>query len=460
MSKKNIKFYKLPIQIAASKELTHSEKIIAAYLFTLFGNGRAFYGTNAHLSTKLNVQKSVISPCLTKFERLGWITITNRNGNKRCISFQNNPCDGSRFYRLYSGIAATNQLTSLEKVLISYILSFIDSGKRFYAKNDMVKDLLDISKEGFNTSRIKFEELNWIQVKYPKSPRRELVVVNHPSDTLPSDILDSEIEEDASENISHDLPNNNVMLPENTHMLPLNNDNIISDKRSNKRKEIIEDTIEVKNVHPDFSFTSSLDFNINKETSSTREASPEANTSNFNYEADENKSSTKNEAHASAKHDEEHTSTKQEAHASTKHEVEDISTKKTPSDQAVNNLEEGRSSSFSETLEKDEWEKEIDEDATELTFESNPKPQKPSRQKIEIIDGVLNVSSDLINFSNTIRYLVLEAIQKKGEVEYEKAVIVFDDGSKYETELLKINDRQNLEARYTTKNFIETGVPT
>ena len=111
-------------------------------------------------------------------------------------------------------------------------------------------------------------------------------------------------------------------------------------------------------------------------------------------------------------------------------------------------------------MEKDEWEKEIDEDATELTFESNPKPQKPSRQKIEIIDGVLNVSSDLINFSNTIRYLVLEAIQKKGEVEYEKAVIVFDDGSKYETELLKINDRQNLEARYTTKNFIETGVPT
>ncbi len=49
MSKTPIKFYKLAIEIAASKELTHSEKLIAAYLFTLFGNNLSFYGTNAYL---------------------------------------------------------------------------------------------------------------------------------------------------------------------------------------------------------------------------------------------------------------------------------------------------------------------------------------------------------------------------------------------------------------------------
>lgn len=274
--KKNINFYKLAIEIAANKELTHSEKLIATYLFTLFDRGHQFYATNGYLANRLDVQKSVISPCLTKLEKLGWITIANRNGNKRRISVSNNPCVSGDFYRLYYGIASSKELTALEKVLISYILSFTDNGKRFYAKNAYVEHVLDISKEGFNTARIKFEKLGWIKVKYPKSPRREIVILEHPTVKLPSNI-----EEMVTVEVPLNLPLIDDKLPINNETLPLINDNYISNKINDKRKEIKEVIKEENNTDinsSSFSSSNEISFNSSKieEISSTKEASPEA----------------------------------------------------------------------------------------------------------------------------------------------------------------------------------------
>jgi hypothetical protein len=274
--KKNINFYKLAHEIAASKDLTHSEKLITAYLFTLFDRGHQFFATNGYLSNRLDVQKSVISPCLTKLEKLGWITIANRNGNKRRISMSNNPCVSGGFYRLYYGIAATKELTALEKVLISYVLSFTDNGKRFYAKNAYVEHVLDISKEGFNTARIKFEKFGWIKVKYPKSPRREIVIVEHPTVKLPSNI-----EEMVTVEVPLNLPLIDNKLPINDETMPLINDNNISNKINDKRKEIKEVITKVNNteIYPSaFSSSNEISFNSSKieEISSTKEASPEA----------------------------------------------------------------------------------------------------------------------------------------------------------------------------------------
>jgi hypothetical protein len=334
MSKNKLKFYKLAVEIAASKELTHSEKLIAAYLFTLFGNGQTFYGSNAYLSAKIDVQKSVISPCLTKLEQMGWITIANRKGNKRSIRMNNNPSVSSGFYRLYTGIAASKNLTSLEKVLLSYILSFTDNGKRFYAKNAMVEHILDISKEGFNTSRIKFEQMNWIKVKYPKTPRRELVVINHPTIDMPS-----EIPAEVTEEMPLDYLENNHELPKSNNKLPINNNNYISNNISEKKKEIKEEKIEDEITNTDFSISSFSSSSSLKTDTSTKGASPEACLLPSNNQSKGKATSTKLEAPASTSIDNKYTLTEKEK--------DKTSTQATQSVSASNTFDEVASSSFS-----------------------------------------------------------------------------------------------------------------
>jgi hypothetical protein len=312
MAKKAMNFYKLPVEIASSKVLTHSETLIACYLFTFFGNGKPFFGTNAYLSTKLDVQKSAISVCLKKLTQLGWITITNPKSNKRKIMMLNNPCTTLEFYKLYSIVAESKALTSLEKILISYILSFTDNGKRFYAKNEKLAEVLDISKEGFNTARIKFEEFEWIKVKWPKSPRRELIVINHPAENMPG-IKATDLHAEVTELMELNGLENNEELPEITQVLPVNNDNNIRDKRSIERNIITEGIKESNSIDKSFSSTTnSFSFESSKveETSSTKDASSEANASTINTNGGIKQSSTKDEAPASTKDDEEHPSTK------------------------------------------------------------------------------------------------------------------------------------------------------
>ena len=277
---KKLNFYKLAVEIAAYKTLTHSEKLIAAYLFTYFGNGRSFYATNAYMATKLNVQKSSISVCLKKLIQLGWITITNPKGNKRRITMRDNPCSSGSFYKLYLIVAESEDLTSLEKILLSYILSFTDSGKRFYAKNAMVEHILDISKEGFNTSRIKFEELQWITVLNPKSPRRELIVINHPTENMPTEIRRDRDKAEDAENLGLISLENNDDLPENDAVLPKNNDNNINDYISDERITTIKDITEP--VQDIVDITIRIDSSCNSisnnenETPSIKNASQEA----------------------------------------------------------------------------------------------------------------------------------------------------------------------------------------
>ena len=180
MTNKDLLFYKLPVEIAASKKLTQAEKLVAAYLFTLLNKGRVFYGSNAFLKNKIDVSMDEISLCLSKFESIGLISINTDIKGKRQVNLLKNDCFSGKFYRLYFVIANNKELTSLEKVLLSYILSFIDNNQRFYATNGVVKDILNISKDEFNAARKTFEENNWVKIIFPQTPMRELVIVNHP----------------------------------------------------------------------------------------------------------------------------------------------------------------------------------------------------------------------------------------------------------------------------------------
>ena len=214
MSKMNLEFYKLSVEVAACSQLTSAEKLIAAYVFTLFDNQRAFYGSNSLVSEKLSIGKSLVSRCLSKMQSLGWISITNPKSRHRVISQEANPNKSGHFYRLYTPIAAS-KLSPTDKLLLTYILSYTDNGKRFYATNTQIALALGISKEAVNQSRHKFQDLGWILVIFPKSSRRELVVIKHPAQNMEVLIL-----EEASRNMEVDHPDTWSNLPDSWKNLP------------------------------------------------------------------------------------------------------------------------------------------------------------------------------------------------------------------------------------------------
>jgi hypothetical protein len=180
---KSFKFYMLPEELAASKELAHPEKLIAAYLYTICIHRKKFTALDTLVARKTNTRRTYIPIVLKRLEQFGLIIIENPNGPKRVIKLKKTDFSG-RFYKLYCIVAESTVIIPKEKILISYILSFHDNGKPFYAKNGIVKELLNITKEEFNTCRKHFEQMGWVQVIYPKSPKRQLVVLQHPCEFL------------------------------------------------------------------------------------------------------------------------------------------------------------------------------------------------------------------------------------------------------------------------------------
>ncbi len=106
--------------------------------------------------------------------------------------------------------------------------------------------------------------------------------------------------------------------------------------------------------------------------------------------------------------------------------------------------------------------KTLDEDEFTFGFEHKPndgKLKKSISLEPKIVDGILNVHCDLINFGTSMREKIKKQLEKQPTVNYLKGLICFDDGTSYASELLKINDMLNPSAIFMTRNFIETGVP-
>jgi hypothetical protein len=103
-----------------------------------------------------------------------------------------------------------------------------------------------------------------------------------------------------------------------------------------------------------------------------------------------------------------------------------------------------------------------DEDELTLGFQPNlsvTNPAKTIELEAKLVNGILHVPSDLLNFGISTRLKVHEAIEKEPSVNYTQGLIFLDDCTSYAAELLKIHDETNPQAIYMTKNYIETGVP-
>ena len=182
-ARKAFSFYMLPVEIAASKELTQAEKLVGAYLFTICTHRKKFKALDTLIARKANLRREYIPIVLKRLKKVGLIQFEESISGKRLIVLKKNEFSG-RFLKLHALVAESRLIIPEEKILISYILSFHDNGKPFYAKNGVVNDLLNITKEGFTQCRKHFEELGWVKVKFPKTPKRELVVLEHPLDYL------------------------------------------------------------------------------------------------------------------------------------------------------------------------------------------------------------------------------------------------------------------------------------
>ncbi len=177
------RFHVLPENLAASTQISFAEKLLASYIYTICKHRKMFRGSDDLLAKKLCITKKDVENGLLNLSRIGLIESRDNEKNKREITWGTAKVS-AKFYKLYFPIAESNLLDAEEKILLTYILSFHDNGKPFYAKNGVVKDLLNISKEGFSRCKKHFEELAWIKVLFPKTPKRQLVVLQHPCEFL------------------------------------------------------------------------------------------------------------------------------------------------------------------------------------------------------------------------------------------------------------------------------------
>lgn len=179
----SFRFHILPEALASSKKISHAEKLLGAYLYTLCKHRKKFRGRDELMAKKVNLTLEQVQKGLVNLTNLGLIQCSTDVNGKREITL-GAMTFSPIFYKLYFTIAETQLLDAEEKILLTYILSFHDNAKPFYAKNGIVLDLLNITKEGFTRCKKHFEKLGWIQVLYPKTPRRQLVIISHPCEGI------------------------------------------------------------------------------------------------------------------------------------------------------------------------------------------------------------------------------------------------------------------------------------
>ena len=106
-----------------------------------------------------------------------------------------------------------------------------------------------------------------------------------------------------------------------------------------------------------------------------------------------------------------------------------------------------------------------DGDETELTIGPEPDKSGPNIGQMlqnvasDMVNDVLNISVNLLSFSDSVRKSVVEKIDNGYVPNYQNATVFFDDDDKYPCQLLKLYDNIDQKTIYLTKHFIETGEP-
>ncbi|MEP5256158.1 MAG: helix-turn-helix domain-containing protein [Winogradskyella arenosi] len=246
-NKNQLEFYKLFQPLAEDNRLTHVEKIVAMYIFTLHSFNKNCFASNKYMASILNVSSSAVDTAIIKLQNLGYIQDLRNEPNEIKLKILNTKIANSNFYKFYK-VVLESDLKYSSKFLLTYILSYTNNNKRCYDTNANILKRIGIGKDGIATAKKELKTQGWLYIKNPRSPRREFVLKanRNPIAELKT-IQANKSKATLRPEISNTKPNNRITSPKTSMDSPEDSHNKIINnriKKENSNNKIYNNTSE------------------------------------------------------------------------------------------------------------------------------------------------------------------------------------------------------------------------
>ncbi|MCT4697695.1 helix-turn-helix domain-containing protein [Tenacibaculum haliotis] len=173
--KKGLEFYKLFHPLAEDNRLTDLEKIVAMYIFTLHSFNMKCFASNKYMASVLKVSSSGVDTAIKKLQYVGYIEDLRSEPSVKHLKICATNVTNANFYKFYK-VLLVSKLKYSTKFLLTYILSYTNSNRRFYDTNANILRKIGLGKEAVATAKRELRVQGWITIKNPRSKWREFLI--------------------------------------------------------------------------------------------------------------------------------------------------------------------------------------------------------------------------------------------------------------------------------------------
>ena len=213
-------------------------------------NDYACFLTNKELSESTGLSIDCIKDCLKILDKIGFIWIYNPKKVNRKIEVNMNfiPFSKEKFkgFSIPLSILKKEDLSSSEKLLLGYILSYGLKDNDFFVQNKQINKILKIkSRNTIALALKKFKELGLVDVAYSKGKNTNLPIkrsIKLNKDKYTNYIEKIEINIDNTKNITNNMTYNDYRVTNNNYY-----ELSISFKSKEEAEEFIK-THDIKNI--------------------------------------------------------------------------------------------------------------------------------------------------------------------------------------------------------------------
>ena len=236
-----LEFYKLFHPLAEDNRLTDIEKIVAMYIFTLHSFNQKCFASNKYMASVLNVSSSGVDAAIKKLQYLGYIQDLRNEPSVKHLKICATNVANANYYKFYK-VLLKSKLKYSTKFLLTYILSYTNSNRRFYDTNANIRKRIGLGKEAIATAKRELRVQGWLTIINPRRPSREFQIVSgrNPIAELTT-IQAKQIAATKCPETSVTKPNNGNTSPKLSAVSPESSYNKITNNRI--KKENINDRI-------------------------------------------------------------------------------------------------------------------------------------------------------------------------------------------------------------------------
>ncbi|WP_275314955.1 helix-turn-helix domain-containing protein [Tenacibaculum bernardetii] len=176
--KKGLEFYKLFHPLAEDNRLTDLEKIVAMYIFTLHSFNQKCFASNKYMASVLKVSSSGVDTAIKKLQYVGYIEDLRSEPSVKHLKICATNVTNANFYKFYK-VLLISKLKYSTKFLLTYILSYTNSNRRFYDTNANILKRIGLGKEAVATAKRELRVQGWLTIKNPRSKWREFLITTN-----------------------------------------------------------------------------------------------------------------------------------------------------------------------------------------------------------------------------------------------------------------------------------------